>query len=300
MGRWGHKFVIKSMTGFGQGEARNAHWAVRVEIRSVNHRYLDLAFRVPKQYYLLEEPLRQAVQSKMARGRVEVFVNVEEFGEKERKVTVNQALLRGYLRALHSIQKTLGTPEPLSLQQVLLLPDLFTLEEPDLDWENLEEVFLEAVDQALQELDRMRRTEGQQLAQDLEVKLDSVEILMKKIARVAPEVAEDYKKRLQERLGDLLDGTTISEERFLGEVAIFADKCSIDEELVRFESHVRQFRENLLSHRSVGRKLDFLLQEMNREVNTIGAKGNNAVIAGFVVEIKSELEKMREQVQNIE
>ncbi|NLJ79755.1 MAG: YicC family protein [Firmicutes bacterium] len=292
--------MVKSMTGFGQGEAGNRDWWLQVEIRALNHRYLDLAFRIPKQYSQLEEPLRLAIQEKVARGRLEVTVNMKDFGEKGRKVTVNKSLLQGYLEALREIQDHLGSQKPVGLEQLLLLPDLLTLEDPELDWESLEEVFLEAVDLALRELELMRRTEGEKLALNLQEKAASIERLVEEIAFLAPQVAEDYKKRLQERLGDLLDGTNITEERFLGEIAIFADKCSIDEELVRFDSHVQQFKKFLLSNQPVGRKLEFLLQEMNREVNTIGAKGNQVTIAGLVVEIKSELEKMREQVQNIE
>ncbi|HHY09449.1 MAG TPA: DUF1732 domain-containing protein, partial [Firmicutes bacterium] len=168
------------------------------------------------------------------------------------------------------------------------------------DWADLQEVFKEAAAKALAQLEGMRQAEGKQLQKDLEQRVALVEKQIKEVARIAPTVVEDYKGRLTERLGDLLDGTTITEERFLGEVAIFADKCSIAEELVRFNSHIQQFKKSLYSQESVGRKLEFLLQEMNREVNTIGSKGNNVIIAGLVVDIKSELEKMREQVQNIE
>ncbi|NMA61024.1 MAG: YicC family protein [Firmicutes bacterium] len=292
--------MIKSMTGFGRGEAQNQHYAVQIELKSVNHRYLDLFIRLPKQYNLLEEPLRAAIQGRIARGRVEVMVNVEEFGEQERIVGINEALLGGYLQALKTVQATLGSTEQITLDQILSLPDVLEIKEPEVNLESLQEVFLEATHLALDDLENMRQVEGQRLTEDLLKKTLVVEGLLDQVKEVAPLVVVDYRNRLQERLGELLDGTNITEERFLGEVAIFADRCSIDEELVRLSSHIQQLKGSLRSDQSVGRKLDFLIQEMNREVNTIGSKANNLQIASLVVEMKSELEKIREQVQNIE
>ena len=300
MGLGGGKNLIKSMTGFGRGEAQNQHYAVQIELKSVNHRYLDLFIRLPKQYNLLEEPLRAAIQGRIARGRVEVMVNVEEFGEQERIVGINEALLGGYLQALKTVQATLGSTEQITLDQILSLPDVLEIKEPEVNLESLQEVFLEATHLALDDLENMRQVEGQRLTEDLLKKTLVVEGLLDQVKEVAPLVVVDYRNRLQERLGELLDGTNITEERFLGEVAIFADRCSIDEELVRLSSHIQQLKGSLRSDQSVGRKLDFLIQEMNREVNTIGSKANNLQIASLVVEMKSELEKIREQVQNIE
>ncbi len=292
--------LIKSMTGFGQGEAKNQHYAVKVELKSVNHRYLDLFIRLPKQYNQLEEPLRSAIQGRIARGRVEVMINVEEFGDQERIVDINKGLLQGYLQALDIIQANIGSTEHITLDQILALPDLVEIREPELNWESLQAIFLEATHLALDDLEQMRKVEGQRLRVDLLEKTLVVEGLVEQVSQIAPQVVADYRHRLHERLGDLLDGTNITEERFLGEVAIFADRCSIDEELVRLSSHIQQLRDGLHSDQSVGRKLDFLIQEINREVNTIGSKANNLQIASLVVELKSELEKIREQVQNIE
>ncbi len=292
--------MINSMTGFGQGEAANELYKVAVELKSVNHRYLDLFFRLPRQYSQLEEGLRAQIQGRLSRGRVEVSVNVEDFGEKERIVQVNSGLLAGYLEALDVLRTALGTDEPATLADALLLPDVLLVKEPDLDWTSLEALCLQAAGEALDRLEAMRGREGESLQIDLLDKISRIEALLQKVAATAPTVVEDYRARLTERLAELLDGTTITEERFLGEVAIFAEKCSIDEELVRLKSHVQQFKHCLDADESIGRRLDFLLQEMNREVNTIGSKGNNVHIASCVVELKSELEKMREQVQNIE
>jgi uncharacterized protein (TIGR00255 family) len=292
--------LIKSMTGFGQGEAADAGYAVQVEIKSVNHRYLDLFFRIPKQYSQLEETLRTVITGRLARGRVEVTLSVEEFGDQERIVQINNALLKGYLQALRTIQSELGSEDKIQLSDILALPGLLEVDEPPLDWDNLQQLVAQAANAALDGLEAMREAEGRRLCADLEEKLLQVEKLRADVAGIAPQVVVDYRKRLRERLGELLDGTTLTEERFLGEVAIFADRCSIDEELVRLASHIQEFKETLKSHASVGRKLDFLIQEMNREVNTIGSKANNVHIAASVVSMKSELEKIREQVQNIE
>lgn len=292
--------MIKSMTGFGQGEATSERYAVRVELRSVNHRYLDLFLRVPKQYSQLEEVLRRAIGERIARGRVEAAVTVEEFAQKERNVQLNAPLLLGYLRALGAIQEVLGSDEEVTLSQVLTLPGILEVEEPECDWEELQGVLLEAAGQALTDLEQMRAAEGARLCRDLEEKITRIAELQRQVAEIAPQVVVDYRERLRERLRELLQGTTLTEERFLAEVALFADRCSIDEELVRLASHTQQLKGLLHSTEPVGRKLDFLIQEMNREVNTIGAKGSSAHIAGLVVELKSELEKVREQVQNIE
>lgn len=292
--------MIKSMTGFGQGEAANDYYSVRVELKSVNHRFLDLFFRIPKQYSQLEEVLRRAIGERITRGRVEVAVFVEEFSQIERIVEINAPLLRGYLDALKVIKEELGSDEAITLAQILPLPGILEVDEPPLDLEDLQKVLLQATESALDGLEAMRVTEGRRLFEDLQNKINTVEKLKGQVASIAPQVVVDYQERLRERLGELLDGTTLTEERFIGEVAIFADRCSIDEELVRLTSHIQELREALHSEQSVGRKLDFLLQEMNREVNTIGSKGNNVHIARLVVELKSELEKIREQVQNIE
>ena len=292
--------MSKSMTGFGQGEATSERYAVRVELRAVNHRYLDLFLRVPKQYSQLEEVLRRAIGERIARGRVEAAVTVEEFAQKERNVQLNAPLLLGYLRALGAIQEVLGSDEEVTLSQVLTLPGILEVEEPECDWEELQGVLLEAAGQALTDLEQMRAAEGARLCRDLEEKITRIAELQRQVAEIAPQVVVDYRARLRERLRELLQGTTLTEERFLAEVALFADRCSIDEELVRLASHTQQLKDLLHSTEPVGRKLDFLIQEMNREVNTIGAKGSSAHIAGLVVELKSELEKVREQVQNIE
>ena len=292
--------LIKSMTGFGQGEAGDSRFFVQVEMKAVNHRYLDMFFRIPKQYSQLEETVRSIISRRVSRGRFEVVLSLEEFGDQERIVETNKALLQGYLRALEAIQTELKSAEPIRLADVMSLPGVLQVDEPEADWDALQRIVAEAAEAALDRLEAMRASEGQRLFADLQEKVLLIENLKQEVAKEAPQVMIDYKNRLREQLGELLDGTTITEERFLGEVAIFADRCSIDEELVRLASHIAQLKETLHAADSVGRKLDFLIQEMNREVNTIGSKANNVHIASLVVNMKSELEKVREQIQNIE
>ena len=292
--------MIKSMTGFGRGEAAGVRYVVRIELKAVNHRYLDIFLRIPKQYSQAEEVLRRVISERVSRGRIDAAVSVEEFEQKERNVQVNAPLLQGYVRALEGIKGLLGSDEAITLSQILTLPGVLEVEEPECDWEDLQQVLGQAAAAALDDLEQMRAAEGERLCADLREKIARIEGLLAQIAQIAPQVVEDYRERLSERLRDLLHGTTLTEERFMAEVALFADRCSIDEELVRLGSHTHQLKELLHSTQPVGRKLDFLIQEMNREVNTIGSKGSNVQIAGLVVELKSELEKVREQVQNIE
>jgi len=292
--------VIKSMTGFGRGEAAGVRYVVRIELKAFNHRYLDIFLRIPKQYSQAEEVLRRVISERVSRGRIDAAVSVEEFEQKERNVQVNAPLLQGYVRALEGIKGLLGSDEAITLSQILTLPGVLEVEEPECDWEDLQQVLGQAAAAALDDLEQMRAAEGERLCADLREKIARIEGLLAQIAQIAPQVVEDYRERLSERLRDLLHGTTLTEERFMAEVALFADRCSIDEELVRLGSHTHQLKELLHSTQPVGRKLDFLIQEMNREVNTIGSKGSNVQIAGLVVELKSELEKVREQVQNIE
>lgn len=292
--------MLKSMTGFGRGEAVGEGWLVKVEMKSVNHRYLDLAPRMSRDYARLEETVRRVVQSRLSRGRVDVSVVVEEFEPQERTVKVNMPLLRGYLAALEQIRSELPDQQKITLDQILDLPGVLEPEDPEIDWEHLTALTEEALDQALTDLEAMRAQEGALLQKDILTKLAQIHELVDSIEQQAPEVVDAYRMRLRERLRELLDGTSLTEERFIGEVALFAERAAIDEEIVRLRSHLNQFEQTLGSDEPVGRKLDFLLQEMNREVNTIGSKSSSIDIAGAVVEIKSVLEKIREQVQNIE
>jgi len=287
------------MTGFGRSEVNRDGWSVSADVKSVNHRYLDISIRLPKGYQILEETIRPLVQERFARGRIEIYLKIEELGEKDRIVKIDKGLLQGVINEWKALQAELPLPD-LTFDNIFQIPDLIQIPEHGVDWESLASVVSEVINQCLDNISLMRQKEGEELTTDILHKLGNVEHLIQEITVLEPLVVENYRARLKERLQELLQGTTLTEERFEAEVAIFADRASIDEEIVRLLSHVQQFNQSILEDVPVGRKLDFIIQEMNREVNTIGSKANDYNIARLVVELKSELERLREQVQNLE
>ncbi len=288
------------MTGFGRNDVQSSSWYVRIEAKTINHRYLDVFLRVSRPYSAVEEVIRKLVQQTLGRGRIEMQVHIEHHGQAPRIVHWDRPLLDGYLQAIHEIQERTGISEPVALAALLELPDLFEVREPETDSDELERTVTTAVTGVLEQIQEMRTREGELLANDLVEKAQQINRLIDAMESRAPQVLEQYHKRLQERLKDLMDGIEISEERLAAEVALFADRCSIDEELVRLRSHIQQLHHSLTLNDAVGRKLDFLIQEMNREANTIGSKANDGQLSRMVVDLKSHLEKMREQIQNIE
>lgn len=293
--------MLCSMTGYGQGEYADAQGYWKVEVRSYNHRYLDIQIRLARELIFFEDPLRQKIRCHLSRGRVEVVASREEFGGGKRRVTLDDGLLAGYRGALEQLRDLLGQREPLRVQDFLAFPDLLVLEEETWDrelvWSSLEK----AAEQALDGLLIMRRAEGEQLRADIVHKLKAAEGLIRSLEVRAPLLPETYHERLTARLADLVpEGIVIDPDRLAAEAAILADRCDISEELVRLNSHLNQMWGELEEGGPVGRKLDFLLQEMYREINTLGAKANDAASTALAVEVKSLLEKVREQVQNIE
>lgn len=288
-----------SMTGFGRAEITLDNWTIKVELKSVNHRYLDVNIRLPRTYQVLEETILQLVKDHVSRGRVEIYLTIEELVQRDRTVKIDAGIVRGLVEQWTSYQAELKLPE-LNLEQILQVPDVIKISDQGIELDELQPAVTEAVRVGLEQLNNMRHMEGDKLTTDLVEKLNLIEQYIVEIETYAPDVVNDYRQRLQERMQDLLSGTSLSEERFVTEVALFADRSSIDEELVRLHSHIQQFNTSLRQDGVVGRKLDFLIQEMNREVNTIGSKANDLRIAKLVVELKSELERLREQVQNLE
>ena len=292
--------MIKSMTGFGRGEKRENGKEFTVEIKAVNHRYCDIYIKMPRQISFLEDRVRDVISKGISRGKLDVFITYENYGENSKKVVCDEALAKAYVDALWKMKERFGLAEDVSVSLVSRFPDVLRVEEEEEDAEELWTLLHDAIRDALNALIEMREKEGQELKKNVLEKADYIEKVLKNIEKCAPLVVSDYKKRLENRIKELLDQQTIDESRIAMEVAIFADRCSIDEELVRLGSHIRQLRETLEMEIPVGRKLDFLLQEMNREINTIGSKASDLEITKYVVEIKSELEKIREQIQNIE
>jgi uncharacterized protein (TIGR00255 family) len=292
--------MIKSMTGYGRGEWQENERRVEVEVKSFNHRYLDILLHLPRRLNSLETQVRNLIKQRVSRGRVEVFVQIEDSSLLEQRLELDLALAKDYHLALKNLQQDLGIPGEIRLETLANFKDIFTRKEVetnlDKEWASLQ-VALEA---GLGSLEQMRRNEGLALREDFLSRLMAIEEMAREIEKKAPLALKACRDQLAERVQELSGGLPVDESRLAQEVAYLAERSDITEELVRIRSHLNQFREMLDDPEPVGRKLEFLLQEINREVNTIGAKANNAGIAQVAVGIKSELEKMREQVQNVE
>lgn len=293
--------MLRSMTGFGQSGRTAAGYRMQVDVKSVNHRYAETAVRMPREWLSLEDAVKKRVQKVVSRGRVDVYVAVERDGESGRSVELDWDLAQGYLEAARLAKERFGFQDEPTLKDLLQIPDVIRFRDRQEDGrERAAEELLACVDEAVAGLAAMRAAEGKNLQADLGKRLDVLKEFHSRARRLAPAVAEDYFAKLKARLKELLDQIPLDESRVAAEAAVFADRSNIDEELTRLESHFTQFGGLLLSEEPAGRKLDFLIQEMNREVNTIGSKANMAELSALVVEMKAELEKIREQVQNIE
>lgn len=292
--------MIKSMTGYGSGSAEAQGKIFTIEIKSVNNRYSDFNIKLPRIYSFLEDALRKRAASVINRGKVDIFFNVESSDEEASNVKVNMGLAKGYLSALRSLSEELGIQSNANAETFLRISDIFTVEKDDADSEEIASAVLSALDEALASYDKMRAAEGEKLKEDLNSHLDFIENATEKIENRSPEIVKEYQERLYARVRELLEDSTIDDSRVLTEVAIFADRVNVNEETVRLRSHIAQFRKMLENGGVVGRKLDFLIQEMNRETNTIGSKSNDLESSGIVIDIKAEIEKLREQIQNVE
>ncbi|MBR1658732.1 MAG: YicC family protein [Oscillospiraceae bacterium] len=292
--------MIRSMTGYGGAKGDCAGLTLRVEIRSVNNRYLDCAVRLPRNLLFAEDAVKTTVQEHVSRGKADVFVTLEGTASDDVTVKINEALAREYAAAIGTLGETLGLECELNALALSRLPDVTTLEKRDLDAEAVSAAIAELTERALAEFDAMRAREGQKLAEDIAARLDTVETLVSAVEQRSPETVTAYRERLYQKMREVLDGAAVDEQRILLEAAIFAVKVAVDEETVRLRSHVAQMRSFLETGSPIGRKMDFLVQEFNREANTIGSKCSDGEITRTVIELKSEIEKIREQVQNIE
>jgi uncharacterized protein (TIGR00255 family) len=293
--------MIRSMTGFGQAERSVQGCRIQIDMKSVNHRYHEVMVRMPREWLHLEEPLKKRVQQMVKRGRVDVFVTIDREPSAKVTVEIDWTLADGYIDAAKQLSDKYGLPGSLSLVELLRYPDLLGMKEPEMDGTAQEEAFLSCTDEALERLVSMRQAEGANLTHDLKQRLHTIKRTHDEITDHSPLVVEQYRTKLRGRILELLEDTgAFDEQRFAMEVALMAERTNIDEELTRLQSHLDQFEMALESDQPIGRKLDFLIQEMNREVNTMGSKSNDQRLTQHVVELKSELEKIREQVQNIE
>lgn len=292
--------MIKSMTGYGRGEAVLNGRSITIELKSVNNRYLDCSVRLPRAYGFVEEGIKGKVKAATSRGKVDVYVTVDNTQADAVAVTVNQPLAESYLQALRTMAEQLGVTDDTTVTQLARFPDVLMVEKVPQDQDALAADLFSVLDMALAEYDRMRTTEGEKLKEDLLEKLAKLEAFVSVVEERSPETVQAYRVRLTAKLQEVLSNTQLDESRILTEAAIFADKVAVDEETVRLRSHIAQFRDMLEQGGIVGRKIDFLIQEMNRETNTIGSKCSDLSISHIVVDMKSEIEKLREQVQNIE
>lgn len=292
--------MVKSMTGYGRAVETINGREFTVELRSVNNRYLDCTVKLPRSLSFAEDKLKQAVKASISRGKVDVFVSVRAEGVQDTQVTLNRPMVEGYLAAMRQMVCDYGVHDDISVSALARMPEVFTVERAQVDEEQLLLDLMQAADKALGSYDAMRTAEGQALEQDLRSRGQTILALVEQVEAGSGQTVADYRTRLENKLREVLANTAIDESRILTEAAIFADKVAVDEETVRLRSHLEQMNTMLETGGPIGRKLDFLLQEMNREANTIGSKCSDVRLARVVVEIKAELEKIREQTQNIE
>lgn len=289
------------MTGYGKGEYENELYRFTVEIKSVNHRYNDILVKMPRHISYLEDTIKKAIKEKLSRGKVDVYINLEYINESAVDVKVDIPLAKSFKIALEELRSELNIDDSIRMNNILSMNEVIKTERKDLDENLVADCLLNALALAITNISQMRKKEGLELKKDMLIKLNNIENFLQRIEERSPAVVEEHREKLRDRITELLENTVaIDEDRLSNEVAFFADKSSIDEEIVRLKSHIKQFKSILDEGDSVGRKLDFLIQEFNREINTIGSKANDIEISNNVVELKAELEKIREQVQNIE
>ncbi|MFP5111221.1 YicC/YloC family endoribonuclease [Bacillaceae bacterium C204] len=291
--------MVISMTGFGRARAESDFFSVNVEVKTVNHRFCEMNIRMPRQLLKIEDRMKKKLSQHIRRGRVEVYVSLEGEGVVTRKVHVDWKLLDEYAQTIKQVRENYGVEGTVTLQDLLSRSELLHIEESEIGNDELEKLVLDATEEAAKLLKQMRLAEGEELKKDLLAILAQLELYVFELQKFAPLVVQSYKERLTKRMEEFANGQ-LDETRILTEVAVFADKADINEEVTRLKSHIQQFLQTLQSMEPIGRKLDFIVQEMNREANTIGSKANDSNIAKQVVDIKSLLEKLKEQVQNIE
>lgn len=291
---------MRSMTGYGRARQILHERNITVELRSVNHRYLDVNVKVPRIYGFLEEAAKNAVGKLIARGKVDVFISIDSNSAGDVKVSLNHKILESYLDALHEMRDTYHLTDDISIMRLARLPDVFTAEKQEANAEELTQDVLEVLHAASVDFCNMREREGIKMKEDILSRGQTILQLVSEVEQRSPKAVEEYRAKLTARMNEVLADTTIDPQRILAEAAVYADRTAVDEETVRLRSHMHQMELMAAEQKPIGRKLDFLVQEMNREANTIGSKANDMELAKIVVEMKSEIEKIREQIQNIE
>ena len=292
--------MVKSMTGYGRAVETVNGREFTVEIRSVNNRYLDCTVKMPRAFSFAEDAVKQLVKAAVSRGKVDVFITVNSENASDVQVSLNRPVVEGYLSAMRQMVQEYGVTDDISVTALAKMPDVFVVEKPEADEAQLQADLLSVAEKAIANYNTMRATEGQALENDLRSRAATILDLVAQVEQASPETVAEYRRRLEEKMHEILENKQLDEARILTEAAIFADKVAVDEETVRLRSHLEQMNHMLTAGGAVGRKLDFLIQEMNREANTTGSKCTDVKIARIVVEIKAEIEKIREQTQNLE
>ncbi len=291
--------MIKSMTGFGRGTYETEERTYQVEIKSVNHKYTDISIKMPRVLSYLEEKIKQELLQQVNRGKIDVFVNFINYSNKGKKIKINQDLALNYIQQLRELSSKGNLINNINVMEVAKLPEVLTIENTE-DEEVLTKELMVAVNQAIQELVNARKIEGEKIAQDINKRVDTIAEKVEKISAFSTGLVEEYVVKLNERIKEILKTNVLDENRLAQEVVIYADKCSIEEELTRLRSHIKELKHLIESKIPIGKNMDFLIQEMNREINTIGSKANCLEITKLVVEVKTIMEDIREQIQNIE
>ena len=291
---------MKSMTGFGRAKLEKNNRIYSVEIKSVNHKYSDISIKLPRSLSYLEDKIRKETALNISRGKIDIYISFENYSEEGKKVVINQELVKEYMQQFELIAKENKLNINIPVTEITKLPDVLTLKETEEEEDIIQNELLECLKQALQNFILMREKEGNKIKEDLKVRISKVESEVKKISEYSTRLVEEYVVKLEERIKEILKTDIIDQSRLAMEVVLYADKCSVEEELTRLKSHIMQFKELIEINSTIGKKIDFLLQEMNRETNTIGSKSGSLEITNLVVNIKTELEDIREQIQNIE
>lgn len=291
--------MIKSMTGYGRAKLLKEDREYQIEIKSVNHRYLDISVKIPKQLSYLEETIKKEIAKKVKRGKIDVFVTFENNSLEGKEIKINTELAKAYIDELKKLAEKENILSDIQVTEISKYPDVLNIQSNQ-DDEKITEEVLETITIATDNLVQMRETEGNKISEDLLKRLNTINKKVEEIAKLSTGLIEEYVVKLEERINEILKNQEIDKTRLAQEVVIYADKCSIEEEVTRLNSHISQFKNLLNSNEAIGKKLDFIIQEMNRETNTIGSKANNLEITNGVIDIKTEIENIREQVQNIE
>ncbi len=292
--------MVKSMTGYGRASETLHMRGITAEVRSVNHRYFDCTLKTGRAFNFLDDPVKAEVSKSIMRGKTDVFITIDTTESDNVAVRVNEPLLRGYLDVFEKLNSDYGVENNVSVSELIRIPDVLTVEKQEDDLDELTADVLTVIKDALASHSEMREKEGARLAEDMLSRLDLLSDFTNQVEIRSPKCVDEYRQKLESRMKEILEDTTIEPQRILTEAAIFADKIAVTEEIVRLRSHIAQFKDMLKKGGAVGRKLDFLVQELNREVNTIGSKANDLEVTSIVVDMKAEIEKIREQVQNIE